>query len=130
MANNLVKKKSVRVLCVVGAVLVFAGVLVYNAVRDIGLKEEIAKLVVSNLPEISMANVNFEKEIQGVRFKLNAASADRRGGVVNMASFDASWESEKGDLSKIHSTRAVYVESANIVELPEGGKITWVVSGE
>lgn len=121
------KRASIKIFCW-AAGLAFAFALVSSALRDMNLREEILKLAVPEMPEVTIENIDFEREMFGAHWKVTAANLQRHEGVIQLLSFDASRETDSGDLARITSTRAVYIESADIVELPDGGEITWVVS--
>lgn len=129
MSGALFGNKKFSKLCLIAVALFIAGALVISAVRDINLREEINKFAKVDLPEMTMQNIKFEREMFGARWNVNVVSMERQGGVVKISSFDASRETDSS-VSRIHSQKAIYNEAEKIVELPEGGVITWVISGD
>jgi len=81
-------------------------------IHDVKLNIEIMKLAITDVPEIRLENIKFERDAFGSRWKINIPSLERQRGVVRISSIDISREFSNGDIWRIIGDNGEYIESS------------------
>ena len=88
-------------------------------VHDVKLNLEIVKLAITDVPEIRLENIKFERYAFGSQWKINIPNLERQKGVVRLSSIDISREFSNGDIWKIKGDNGEYIESSETAAFNE-----------
>ena len=88
-------------------------------VHDVKLNLEIMKLAITDVPEIRLENIKFERDAFDSQWKINIPSLERQRGVVRLSSIDISREFLNDDIWKIKADNGEYIESSETAAFNE-----------
>ena len=94
----------------------FVIILITYLMHDIRLSAEIIKLGFTNVPEIRIENIRFERDILGSIWRINIPSLERQDGVIKIFSIDVLRELSNGDIWEISGENGEYIENSEIAE--------------
>ena len=115
LSGKLNNKKIIRIF-LWAALVSFAVTLISYLIHDVKLNVEIIKLGISDVPEIRLENIKFERDISGSHWKINIPSLERQRGVVRISSIDVFRELSHGAMWEIRGNDGEYIESSEIAE--------------
>ena len=87
---------------------------IYYLIHDVRLNLEIMKLGITDIPEIRLENIKFERDISGARWKVSIPGLERKRGVVKILSIDISRELASGDIWELKGDSGEYIENSEI----------------
>ena len=88
-------------------------------VHDVKLNLEIMKLAITDVPEIRLENIKYERYAFGSQWRINIPNLERQRGVVKLSSIDISREFPNGDVWKIKGDNGEYIESSETAAFNE-----------
>ena len=118
MSGKLNKKIISRVF-LWGISILFAVTMVYFLIHDVGLNVEIMRLAITDIPELRLENIRFERDISGTHWRINIPSLERQSGIVRILSIYISREFSNGDIWEIRGNDGEYIENAETATFNE-----------
>jgi len=119
LSGKLKKPQKIRKSFLWGMLLLFTAIIISYLIHDIGLNTEIIKLAITDVPDLRLENIKFERDISGAIWKINVPSLERQKGVVKILSIDVTRELPNGHIWEIKSDNGEYMEDSEIAAFNE-----------